>query len=479
MLVLLFFGMRVLFLLCQYGSVRKRGFLLLEIGGIGILWFLLWTILYFVIKRKIHYQGLVKYITTIVLLSELLAAFATCGFWGYKIYQSAIPYNGKLAWYIHDKTSTRTITLRHNDFAKTGVDGILKDLNDKLTLPKELYLANYFQVKVDHSGKIESIYTFLYGKDKNGKTRSYLVDYNAAKSDKMTVWLDGESNATYQSQEKLQPMQDMISALMKENKSAAYIDWTAAKDTSYTFTYKGYVSKEIGADKVLLYSDNTSKVNLKENLDLQDQTIDGYFVSVLKDKNSLFLLGTGLETNQTNSKQQTKNQDTSTYKAGETKVDEEGTMHYYLDDKTQMLLKVIDAAAGSRSYSFTGPKGVNESPFGNEIGVAEGMYFINNEIGFLGLSSASADDSSLYATTDGGISFQKVTFPVQDGESALINHPYGYTSKDFNYVGIPYMQDHNLYVKIGTDANELNVEYMLFESEDEGMTWKYVSYKRA
>jgi hypothetical protein len=83
---------------------------------------------------------------------------------------------------------------------------MLQDLDQALDLPEELYIVNQFQMTFDGDGTIRTIYTFLYGKDADGDTRTYLIDYDAEKGTDMTVWKDGQANADYNTDMKLTPM---------------------------------------------------------------------------------------------------------------------------------------------------------------------------------------------------------------------------------------------------------------------------------
>jgi len=473
-LVLYFIGMRILSLLCQYGSVRRRGIELIVIGGIGFGWFILWTIVYFIIKRNINEKPLVRLLSTVILTLELIFVLGTTGFWGFKIYESATNFSGKLAWYIHEKESSRKIELKDNNFLKTGMEGIIKDIDDKVSLPKELYITNYFEIRLHPDGTIQSIYAFLYGKNKEGITKTYLIDYNADKSNDMTIWLDGEAKPTYHEQNKLQPMQDMVQAFVKSNQQKEYISKNENKKILYTISYKGYISEPVTDRTLLLYADGQLKTYSTLSY---EESIKGYLLNVSRGEKKILTIASDVNKQETNSEsEKTKEKNPTLHKAGDIFTDENGDMHYYYDATTEMTLKIVDAALGSRAYVFEGTV-INQTPFGAEYGLAEGMYFLDKQTGFAGLSTGSKDSSSLYYTQDGGANFTKLVIPVSDGESALSGNTYGYTSKDFGYIGIPYQQDKILYVKVGTDSNELNVEYMLFTSTDAGKTWKYLSYK--
>lgn len=90
------------------------------------------------------------------------------------------------------------------------MEGILTDLKEALKLPNELYIADSFAMTFDENGEISKADTFLYGKDEKGVTRTYLVTYDKEKSDKITVWTDGEANPDYKSDMQLSPMLEIL-----------------------------------------------------------------------------------------------------------------------------------------------------------------------------------------------------------------------------------------------------------------------------
>ena len=96
-----------------------------------------------------------------------------------------------------------------------------------------------------------------------------------------------------------------------------------------------------------------------------------------------------------------------------------GTMYFFLDEQNGWRLVVVDAAAGSRFYVMerTADGGdtwerINEDPFDNQAGVAEGVMFLDDNFGIAGLAGASQSDSTLYITKDGGRSFGEIKLPM-------------------------------------------------------------------
>ena len=471
-----FLGMRTLYLLCQYGSVHKRLPIIVLTGIIELLWFLIWTLIYIVFSKR-NKQNIFKHekIKVIFLCVELLCFFIVAGFFGYKIYYSAIDYHGKLAWYIEEKNSSIKVKLTDNNFFTDGTDGILNDLNEKRVLPEILYVKNTFCVKFNSKGTITYIYAFLYGKDKDGNLKSYLISYNAKDGKNMTVVLDGEVNATYYEQTKLKPMHDMITTFIKSEYSKEYFNSQKAKNITYSFRYKGFVSQEKAVDGYLVYLED-SPTNEICKMDKGD--INGYMVNVLIDSRDSTFIVTGSGRTAASMSKETQDGSAESKKSqnGDTVVDDKGNMHFQLDKNSIMTLSIEDAAAGSRFYSFTGPEGNNSDPFGGNCGVAAGMLFLNKDTGFAVLSSGSYSFSKLYYTKDGGLTFSLQKLPVEDGAKDILGNKNGYTVKDYDYIDVPYEENGKMYVKVSTELNSIHEEYMLFCSGDQGESWTYQSY---
>ena len=156
-----------------------------------------------------------------------------------------------------------------------------------------------------------------------------------------------------------------------------------------------------------------------------------------------------------------------------------GTMYFFLDEQNGWRLVVVDAAAGSRFYVMerTADGGdtwerINEDPFDNQAGVAEGVMFLDDNFGIAGLAGASQSDSTLYITKDGGRSFGEIKLPMSTvtelPESAK---EYGFTVEDYDYLNMPQIGATTLIIMVTTDKGDN--DGIVFKSEDGGDTWKY------
>ena len=92
---------------------------------------------------------------------ELIIALVVTLFAGGGIAYAAVPYHGALSWKLDEWQHKKEVSLEHTNLFESGVKGILADLDEKLHLPEELYIANQFQVTFDEDGEIQSIETLL------------------------------------------------------------------------------------------------------------------------------------------------------------------------------------------------------------------------------------------------------------------------------------------------------------------------------
>ena len=347
-------------------------------------------------------------------LGIAVMAVATVYFGGRIIY-SGLPYNGALSWKIDELRNKRKVELKHNNFFESGEEGVLSDLDEALGLPDELYITNQFQMTFKSDGTIRSIYTFLYGKDAEGNTRTYHVDYDASEGTEMTVWKDGYSGGDYDADMKLTPMLRILEKASCEEQVA---DW----------------EKMRGGGEVL-----------------------GYEVSLhIPDAEEITPVRYMMEPEYVSPEQISSGHDQHGWK-----------------------LSVVDAAAGSRFYDLSRTEDggatwetVNGDPFAGNIGVAEGLQFFDENVGFAGLSGAFQSHSQIFMTTDGGSTFTESILPM-DQVTELPEHAekYGHTLEDYAYLCMPVKDGDAFTIDVLTAAGEN--EGIRFRSEDGGVTWKY------
>lgn len=405
---------------------------------------------------------------------------------GVCIVYMAITYHQVLSWKFQEMTSKRKVYLEHDNFFEDGVEGILTDLDRKLGLPDELYISNLFQMSFDETGRIRSLYTFLYGKDEEGEVRTYLVDYGTGKNNKMTVWVDGEANAYFEESMRLEPM---LQILQKADVKTQVEKW--GQSETYEILYYG--SRSFQTEEGIQYlpgdadGDGVEKGNGEEALrSLQNGgMVTGYEMSLhIPNRDDIVPVRYMMEPEYTTQEELSAEQQTEWVEEAKREekwsVDpEDESMYYFLDEKTGWRLKVVNAALGSRYYemekSWDGGhtwETVNQSPFGSNGGVAEGLVFVDEQAGFAGLTGASQSYSQIYVTKDGGNTWAPVDFPMENvAELPGIAKDLGFSIADYDYFCMPELEDGVLKVLAITEAG--GQEGICFLSEDNGESWSY------
>ncbi|NCC42799.1 MAG: hypothetical protein EOM18_04285 [Clostridia bacterium] len=494
-------GWRYLYLLCQFGGTRRRLPVIGICGVVGLAWLITWTVLYFVKKHKDTLRiPAGKKIYVILLCIELAAILASTAYYGSKLIDSAQNYNGALSWKIDEIKRSREITLTHGNIYKDGVKGIFDDLKEEVELPSELYLANEFSLDFDADGTITEIYSFFYGKTEDGEESTYLLDYNKSKSDKMTVWLDGYADAEYKDEDKLAPMFELLD--MVNIQSQVQLWQETYGGGHFGILYEGYRSFD-SAEGIIAVNDDgsilpyniaagSSETYGQGDMDEVEQAPAGYEVSLyvpgdesitpvrylnMWEKIEIADAGDeGIGAAAEENGEQNGEQNNNPYEPGISTTDPaDGTVYYFLDENQGWRLVVTDAAAGSRFYVLesTGDGGVtwsdrNGDPFSGDIGTAEGITFFDENFGFIGMGTATAEYSDLYVTYDGGITFSIVELPME-GITDMEN------VEEYDYADLPYMEGSVVYIVLKTES--AGQDKLLFESEDKGANWSYAGYE--
>ena len=466
-IILFYKFMDVLSALCMYGGIRRR---VPTIAGCGLLlfiWFVLWTLIYHK-KFKCSECRFPKTLFRIIFCMELMVLLTIVVFFGTRIIESGMKYNGKLSWKIDEWIRSKKITLEHNNIYEDGIEGVFEDLETKLDLPEELYLVNQFSVKFNYEGTITDIYSFFYGRDDSGKTRTYLLDYSNRKSDKMTVWMDGNAGGEYDEADKMQPLFDLMNHVDLKNELSRYNNEQSSCD--FELKYFGYREITSSTDLCVLDQDGASiplDSVLTENgkysgyeFAVYTPDKDGVLVSRYMDGYHRIIID--------ESEPEVK------YEIGKsTSVREDGSVYYLINESKGWRLVVIDAAAGSRWYviesTSDGGKNWNRiepDPFNGELsGVADSIQFLDEQIGFVLMSGASESHSRLYRTTDGGNSFSMVELPIELIDVEIPD------LAEHDYITMPYVE--NSVLKVSLRLEKYDCGSIYFESKDNGETWYY------
>ena len=416
-------GLYFLYRLCKFG-IRKDLYL-------GLVCLILFIVLSILLVRKEHLKSLLCLLVPTVIFGSLI---------GY----CAIPYNGALAWKIEEWKNKEEITLKHNMLYEDGIEGIFLDLD----LADDLYVSNKFIIEFNDDGKVLKIDGFLYDSNK----KSYLISYDVAKSDKVVVYKNGYTNGNLEEDKLVKPMFDIYKRINFKN---------ITSKAKHRLVYQG---------KQRFYSSN----NLKIINGKMSNCIEGYALS-LDEMN--YVINPEKIDEKILEKEQLDKSVLEAKNSDSWYLDKSnGTMYYFLDDKHGYSLEVTDAALGSRFYVFNSTidggvtfNRVNDDPFLGDLGVAEGIVFVDEKLGFIGLTNGSMSNSSLFVTRNGGISFELIKLDLSN--VSLPKRSGNYSYNDYLYYNMVEVKDDCLSIRISLDASDnLGIVY---KSVDQGKSWQY------
>ena len=472
-----------LYNMCRLGGLRRHLPLLAVSGAVSFIFCVLWAFFRISAKENGELSG-----KGILFWMELLLFILGTSYFCGRIVYSAMPYHGALAWKLDELQRKKEIPLQHDNFFADGVEGVLQDLDEAFSLPEDLYISNQFRMSFDKNGKILSLYTFLYGKDENGETETYLVDYDSSNSSKMNVWLSGEAGAEYEAEMKLSPML----RILEEAKCQDMVKKMAESSKENIFEILYFGKRSFSSAEGLVYlpgdADGDGEVKNGNYIDMlrAGGELKGYEVSLhVPGKDSEIIpVRYIIEPEYTSASEL--HQEQEEQKIEEAKQENawsvdssDGTMYFFLTESAGWRLVVTDAAAGSRYYEMdktedggTTWNRINTDPFGGNIGVTEGLLFFDEQYGFAGLTGASQSYSRLYVTRDGGVTFTEIQMPVDTvTELPPLAAELDFTAADYAYLCMPEMDGEQLSVLALTGADE--TEGILYQSEDQGETWVY------
>ncbi len=401
-----------LYTLCRFGRFKNNITVLIGCMVFFLAWFIILIIR--IVKRpavvpqqivdryEFYSRCKTKWSCTALIIIVLIT-----GFYGVKIYHSAINYNGKLSWVLRDLKNNRTVKLKHTNIYESGIEGIFTDINKKIDMPKKLYVVNNFGLNFDYNGKIISFDTFLYGKNAKGEPESYLISYNSNKSANITIFLNGYADPKYNDDKLIEPLFSAMKVIpIKKTVSS----WPEQR---YGILYSGKRSFGYNTNGVV-YID--SKGNTHSAINSYSEII-GYTVSVYVPGKENEI--TPVRYNLTDSLDNIKSEEPSLDNKKSSDKSENVADEFYFSKQVGYRLEITASAAGSRAYELTGTtdgggtwKTINEDPFAGSLGAAVEMTFLNDKLGFICLSSNGGSKGQLYRTEDGGVSYKKVDFPA-------------------------------------------------------------------
>ncbi|PEL09315.1 glycosyl hydrolase [Bacillus sp. AFS017336] len=452
-------------LICKFGSLNKN----LPVFVLSII-ILLSTIVFTTIKviKNSEYQP--NKLTTVKLWTylSLILFISITLLYGVNIYKSGTNYNGKLAWYIERLKNQRSVKFDNNNLYKYGVKGIFEDINKKQNLPKKLYMVNNFSLKFNSDGTITSFDSFVHGKNDNGKEESYLISYDQNKSDRITIHLNGYAGTNYNDDKLLEPLIETVKVIPIKQ---AVSKWN---ESQYGLVYYGKRNWGYNLNGII----NIDKDGKEYSLENTSSEIIGYTVSLFVPGMDKVILPAryNLIGNPDWSKPTiTPNQASPSEKKDErTNTNEQ----FFQSKEVGYRLNVADKALGSTFYSLSKTTNggntwtvINYDPYSGTVGGASGIVFFDDKLGFLGAVNPSGNEGALYRTDDGGNSFKKVNYTLQ--EVKLDN---GHPIKPFDTPSMPFKTNGvlNMLVGQGADGDYNGNSSELYQSEDKGRTWKFV-----
>lgn len=419
-------------LLCQYGGVRNH----LPMLVVGMLGFFAAGILWLILKKYKKKDAFAERESEFILWAGVLLFIIGSVYFGGRIVYSAIPYHGALSWKIDEWRRKKEVKLEHDNIFKDGVSGILEDLAEALTLPKQLYLTNSWQTTFDENGTIQTLSAFIYGKDDKGQKKTYLIDYDADKDEKMTVWINGEVNGNYDEEKRLEPMLTILDHADYEKEVEQWVGFYESR--TYEIKYTGYsYFSTINGLQYLPGDVNGDGHDTSDNLFQLNAggEIAGFAVSLYVSGEQMltpvhYIMEPKYISQQVlNQEQQNQHMEQSKDTEGWTVDDTDGSMYFFLDDNKGWRLVVVDAAAGSRFYGME-------------------------------------------ATKDGGLTWEKIQLPMETVTTLPdLAEECGFTVEDYDYLTMPEYDESKkvLTITVLTEATES--EGITFESQDQGETW--------
>lgn len=454
--------------ICKYGRYNNNLYI-----SITCLVFLIAVLIFYTIKlnNSKEYKSKLASSKLWICITIIIISITT-SFYGMKIYKSTTNYGGKLAWVIERVKNERKVKFKKNNIYEDGVKGIFEDINKKFKLPEKLYLSNNLNIKFEKDGTITYFETFIYGKDKKGKEESFLIFYDKDKSKDIKLILNGVVNADYNNSKLLDPLFETVDCIsIKDTVSR----WDASE---FGLLYSGKRNWESNREGIVLVNKNGEEIPT----DLITDKLVGYTVSIYipGSEEQITPVRYNLLTNSywfsfLNTEEEDKLEaDKKEYDfvTGNSKSNDE----FYLVDGIRYKLNVEDKATGSFFYSLQKSNDagqnwfvLNEDPFNGPVGEASGIYFIDENTGFISISRNGGTTAELYRTEDGGKSFGKIEI---ESKSVKLNN--GVSFIPFDFPNAPYEKDGELYLNMGqgADGDYNGNSSLLYTSKDKGKTWE-------
>lgn len=452
-----------LYVLAQYGGVTRRAPFIAGALVLLVIWFIGSVVVHFRRKRQPsltedteNTQTPREKVSRWWLIAAALIFMTTTVLTGYQIYQSAINYQGRLAWFIEETRNRRYVEFPQNNLFEHGLEGLLNAFDDEVPLPDDLYVSNEFELTYTADGEITSFYASLYGENDESEQESFLVSYDKSDSEDISIWLNGLSTSELDEQKALNPFREMVKKIPFAEISSSW------NQETYALLYAGVRSWGYNSEGIA-YFDETGEMR---ELETVEEEIVGYAVSVYAPNDPSITPARFLDFTP----------EYATY-------DEEASLNeindtFFVNEKLGYQLFVVDAATGSRFYSLNrtldGGESwvtINPDPFLGSTGVSNGLSFINEGLGFIVMSRGGGTEGQLFRTTDGGFTFERVELPDL---TRYLTDTETYTP--FVLPEPPYEENGTLYLEVGQGpSGDFNRGVKaLLRSDDNGETWEFL-----
>lgn len=463
--------------LMQYGGVASRMPIIISMFALLLVWILFYFFYYR--KKELATSNFSKKIFKIWSYLGIAGFILITGFTGYDIYQSSIPYQGKLSWFVadlRDELQTSEIPFEKDNIFEDGIDGLIQDLDEEFDLPEELYVANEFELSYQKDGTITNISGTLFGQNTEEQIDSYTISYDSQKKSELVVQLDKNVDYyTLDENKKLQPLIEGVKSLPLEKLITEYSIFELGnvdlKTENFVFNifYSGNRNWERDTSGIIFYNQD----EILGHPEAAYKDITGYTISIYSEDDEATIPERYVYTNANTLEEAVGTIDNNEY-------DREfsSEAEYYIDDSIGYQLVVLDAAAGSRFYGLTKTENggqnwemINEDPFNGSTGGATGVTFIDEGLGFIGLSHSGGTYADLYRTTDGGNTFKIVSLP----EAQIpLNQNEAYNP--FVFPEMPYEEDGRLMLIVnqGAEGDYNGGVKARYFSTDDGNTWSFI-----
>lgn len=479
-LLLYLVGSYYLIEFAEYGGKARRLPMILFTFGTLFLWFLIFLIRFLFRRYKNKEPAQKNPNNTLNKISKIWYYFAIIslllitGITGKNVYQSAQRFQGKLGWVIDEWRTKREVAFEHNNIYETGIDGILEDIEEKVALPDDLYIVNEFSLSFQSDGTITDLYTVLDGENDQGKSESFIISYDANTDEQISIHKSKSDEKIFDRKRELQPLIDEIQQLeLKQIVEKIKLEEKQTQNAAseqFGIYYEGERNWEYNTDGIIYYNEE----QVLGQPQYAAEEIIGYTISVFSEAETSDIPRRYVFTEEKDLSTLTGSQEDFEQRQREFESEEE----FFLDNEVGFQLVVVDAALGSRFYALekteTGGEDwqmLNEDPFNGSTGGASGITFIDQDLGFIGLSHNGGTEADLFRTTDGGQSFEKVEIPEVE---VPLNEEETYNP--FVFPEMPYATDGKLLLKVnqGADGDYKRGIRAIYESKDRGETWKYV-----